>query len=97
VTELTNEERLRRRAVRRVRAKLGFRNHLLVFVLVNAGLAAINLITSPRYLWFLYAMGGWGIGLLVHGLTVHGRTSGLREDMIAKELERLRAEEAARR
>jgi hypothetical protein len=39
-------------------------------VLPNAGLGAINLLTSPERIWFGFPMLGWGIGLLAHGLSV---------------------------
>lgn len=29
----------------------------------------INVISDPSYLWFLYPLGGWGIGVVIHGLT----------------------------
>jgi len=92
-----SEEAMHRQAVRRVKAKLGFRSHLVVFVLVNAGLAVINLLTSPGYLWFVFPLGGWGIGLFAHGLAVYGHTSTLYDDMVAREQERLRQSQASRR
>jgi hypothetical protein len=57
-------------ARRQVRALRGFYSHALVYLLVNAGLAAINLITSPGRIWFAFPLLGWGIGLLAHGLSV---------------------------
>lgn len=90
--EPMSDEEMRRKAVRRAGAKLGFRTHLTVYVIVNLGLAAINLATSGHYLWFLWSAVGWGIGLAAHGATVYLDGSDLRERMIAKELERLRAE-----
>ena len=90
MTETGSEEDLRRTAARRADAKIGFRGHLLVYGLVNAGLAALNLIASPGHLWFFWPMVGWGVGLLAHGLSVYGVTSIGREEMIAKEMERLR-------
>ena len=83
---------MRRAAVRRAHAKLGFRTHLTVYVIVNLGLVALNLATSPHYLWFLWAASGWGIGLVAHGASVYLGGSNLRERMIARELERLRAQ-----
>ena len=95
--EPMSEEEMRRKAVRRAHAKLGFRTHLTVYVIVNLGLAALNLVTSPHHLWFLWAASGWGIGLLAHGVSVYFGGSNLREQMIAKEMERLRAEARGRR
>jgi hypothetical protein len=57
-------------ALRHARALRGFYSHALVYVLVNAGLAAINLATSPERVWFAFPLFGWGIGLLAHGLSV---------------------------
>ncbi len=86
------EEDLRRLAERRADAKLGFRHHAFVFAVVNAGLAGVNLLTSPGYLWFVWPLGGWGIGLLSHGLSVYGVMAGDREAMIEREMTRLRGQ-----
>ncbi|MFY9115160.1 MAG: 2TM domain-containing protein [Dethiobacteria bacterium] len=42
--------------------------HTVVFILVNAGMAAINLQFTPAVLWFIYPLIGWGIGLAIHAL-----------------------------
>jgi hypothetical protein len=34
------------------------------------GLTLLNLWTSPGFLWVIYPAIGWGIGLIVHGLSV---------------------------
>jgi hypothetical protein len=86
-----SEADLRRLAERRAGAKFGFYVHALVYLVVNAGLVAINLATSPQALWFVWPMFGWGIGLVAHGLGVFAHTSGLRERAIAAEMKRLRA------
>lgn len=66
VAQLTQEEL---EAMEYVKGVKEFYTHLASFVLVNIGLIALNLILTPQYLWFIFAAGGWGIGLLVHGLT----------------------------
>ena len=48
--------------------KRGFSVHLVVYVLVNAMLIAINLIYSPEAVWFFYPLIGWGIGISMHYL-----------------------------
>jgi hypothetical protein len=68
----------------------------LVYVLVNLGLAALNLLTSPQYLWFVWALIGWGIGLFAHGFSVYASTTDMREDAIEAELKRLRARQASK-
>jgi hypothetical protein len=44
----------------------GFLIHLCVFVVVMAGLAAINLTRNPSHPWFLWVFIAWGIALAVH-------------------------------
>ena len=79
------------RARRRVRRKMGFYTHALVYVLVNLGLFAISTV-SGNGRWHVWPMLGWGIALAIHGLVtfigLHG--DGLRERMLAEEIERLR-------
>jgi len=48
--------------------KKGFSVHLVVYVLVNAMLIAINFIYSPETIWFFYPLIGWGIGISMHYL-----------------------------
>jgi len=55
---------------RRVKQISQFYQHLMVYVLVNAGLAVINLMSDPGEIWFTYPLFGWGIGVALHGLSV---------------------------
>ena len=57
-------------AKKRVEAKIGFYVHLAVYLGVNVLLIVINLTTSPRYLWFIWPLFGWGIGLFFHGMSI---------------------------
>lgn len=63
-------EKQEREAFRYVRNLRGFYQHLLQYVVVILGLLAINLVFTPRYLWVLWVMFGWGIGLIAHGVGV---------------------------
>lgn len=91
------DHELRRMAARRTDAKLGFRAHLMAYLIVNAGLVAINLTTTPDHLWFGWAMVGWGVGLFAHGAAVYGWLGADRERMIEREIERLRAQGSQRK
>lgn len=86
----SSENALRRKAARRADAKLAFRGHLVIYLIVNAGLVAINLRTSPDQLWFYWPMAGWAIGLIAHWFAAYARGD-TRENMIEAEMERLRA------
>jgi hypothetical protein len=61
------------RAQKQVANIKGFYSHALSYVIVIAFLAFINLKYSPKYLWFLWTAGSWGIGLFFHGLGVFGK------------------------
>ncbi len=81
-------------ARRRAGMKFGFLVHLAVFVAVNALLFAINQRTTPGFAWFAFPLGGWAIGLSMHGLAVYLSGSGLRERMIEDELRKLESRRA---
>ena len=74
-------------------AKIGFFIHLLVYLLVNAGLVAINLFASSERIWFVWPLAGWGIGVLFHALAVFvfRKGSRVKQWMIASELQKQKA------
>ncbi len=67
---INNEEERYYQAKKRVEEMKGFYGHLISYVVVNIGLLVLNLLTSPKHLWFFWPMLGWGIGLLFHALKV---------------------------
>lgn len=81
---------LQRRARKRVALKMGFATHLLVYVLVNTGLAVLSLSQGRQWHWG--SLLGWGVGLAVHGIVtlVALRGQGLRDRMVDREVQRLR-------
>lgn len=88
----TPEQERYDRAKHRVELVRGFYGHAMVFILVNIGLAAYNVATSPDRLWFVYTLFGWGIGLIAHGAYVMGSGRFLgaawQERKIREEMER---------
>lgn len=57
-------------ALAHVRQLKKFYLHLVVYVVGIAGLAVINLMTYPHYLWFIYPALGWGLGIAIRALRV---------------------------
>ena len=90
MTDQDSDAALRATAERRADAKIGFRVHATIFVLVNGFLAALNLLTTPRHLWFYWPLLGWGIGLAAHAFGVYAEHTDMRERAIEAELKRLR-------
>lgn len=82
------EKEARSRAEKRVEEKLGFLKHLVVYIIVNAFLFVINAVTGPKFWWFLFPLGGWGIALVAHFVTVFVLGGGLVEEWRRKEIEK---------
>jgi hypothetical protein len=57
-----NDHQLRELAHRRV----DFRKHLIVFFVINATLWIIWWFTGQGYMWPIWPLAGWGIGLIFH-------------------------------
>ena len=76
------------RARERAQAKLAFRSHAAVYVGVCSMLVILNLLTSSDVYWFIWPVGGWGIGLFLHALAtyVFGDQDRLTEEMIQRKL-----------
>lgn len=67
-----DEEERYERAKKRVEELKGFYGHLITYIIVNTGLFILNMITSPKSLWFYWPLFGWGIGIIAHALSVFG-------------------------
>ena len=75
-----------------------FYTHLATFLVTMAGLVALNLLTSPSHLWFLYVLFGWGIGLANDAAETFGlgRGAGWQERRAAELLDQTPSEERLR-
>lgn len=69
-TPLSDQDLIIQQARKRVEDIKGFYVHVGVYVIVNAALITINLLTNPDHLWFFWPLIGWGIGLAIHGFTL---------------------------
>ncbi len=87
-----------RRAVRRVKAKLGFQRHVWSFLLGSVLLAGIYLITRlapgfPTFPWLIWPLAAWGAILILHFLLVFvfsdSQLISRQHDMIDEEFRRL--------
>jgi len=84
------EDPLRAEAERRVAARTLFAVHVLVYLVVNAGMVIFNLVAMPSNLWSLWSVGGWGLALILRGVGLFSRTSGWRARAVEAEMARLR-------
>jgi len=89
-----SEEQIYEQAKKRVEEKKGFFIHLTVYIIVNIMLVLIwAFAAGGGFPWFIFPLGGWGIGLLFHflGVFVFGRQSD--RAAIEKEAEKIRSEQ----
>jgi len=96
-----SDDELYRLARKRVEEKKGFYVHFAVYLAVNALLIMIWWFTGEpggRFPWFIFPLGGWGIGVLFHflGVFVFSRgTSTWESKEIEKEVERLKRDRSS--
>ena len=92
-----SEQELRKKAEKRVEEVQGFKANLIAYVVVNILIFIIWLVIALAsngeawFPWFLFPLGGWGIGVLFHGWSVYGDRYGKEhEKRVQKELERMK-------
>ncbi len=86
-------EDIERLARKRAGAKLGWYIHASLYVLVNLAVFAMSTHGFGHRPWSLLPLLGWGLGLVLHGVSVFLIGAGLRERMVQKERERLQRNE----
>ena len=87
-----SEEEIYREARKRVEEKKGFYTHFAIYLLVNIILIIVWAATGAGFPWFIFPLGGWGMGILFHflGVFVFSRQTSWERRQIEKEVERLR-------
>jgi len=98
-TQMTDDD-IRRKAIARVQAKKGFFTHLTVYLAVNIFLWVIWLVTTGGtawgtgsmrgYMWPLFPTLGWGIGLVIHCVSVFAFHGGWEDSEVEKEIARMK-------
>lgn len=63
------EKRNVERAKKKVKEIKSFYLNLACYCTVIPVLIFINLTFTPEYYWFLFSMGGWGLGLFFHAMS----------------------------
>ena len=82
------QEQQEKEAFAYVRRLRFFYLHFFQYVVVCSVLLAANLIFSPRYLWSLWTIGGWGLAVLLHAVRVFRRDWVLGPDWERREVEK---------
>ena len=64
-----NEERYYE-AKKRVKEIKGFYGNLTSYIIMSIFFIVINLLTTPKQIWFYWPMLGWGVGVVFHAMKV---------------------------
>jgi 2TM domain len=81
------EQRVRRRATRRVYARVGLMWHAGVFAMANTAMYAIDERYTPMVAWFVWPLAAWGVALALHAFATFS-AAGMTEDMIQAQIQR---------
>ena len=90
------EEQIYALAKKRMEARRDFAIHLIVYFGVNALLVCLWLFVTGRgFPWFVFPLGGWGIGLIAHFFStrVHNEADRIRSARVEKEADKIRTEQ----
>jgi len=83
-----NNDLVYKNAKKRVKEIKDFYGNLISYCVIIPFLIIINLITSPKNLWFYWPMLGWGFGVAMHGLSVFSIGKNWEERKIREILEK---------
>ena len=90
-----NHSPMLKQARRQANAKIGFYIHAFIFTLVNGGMVALTVVNGG-FLWSLFPLMGWGIGLAFHAFGVFGfpGAAQLNQRMVEAEMRKLEGKAA---
>lgn len=89
-----SEEQVYEEAKKRVKAKKDFYIHVALYICVNIFLIIIWAFASGGgFPWFIFPLGGWGIGIVFHFLEVFIFERKVDTTAIEKEAEKIRREQ----
>ncbi len=87
---VSNDEVLRQRALKSLKAKQDFKVHLTSYLVVNGFLVVLWVVTGRGYFWPIWPILGWGVGLMFHGLSLRWADSEPTQAQIDAEAARIR-------
>lgn len=75
-------------AIKRIEEKHSFGVHAFTYLVVNAMIVIVWMMTGSTFFWPIFVIGFWGMGLAIHGYNAY-RGNVYTETEIQKELERM--------
>ncbi len=83
---MADETSDRQAAIERVKAKRGFKTHLVVYLVVNAALVGIWAASGAAYFWPIWSIGFWGMGVIFNWWGAYHEGRPITEDDIQREM-----------
>ncbi len=94
MSDQNDYDKLRKRVEKRIKARQEFFSHLVTFLMVNAFLWMIWVVTGAGgFPWPIFVTGGWGIGVVANAMEVYaqsGMAEQARERAVQRGIERER-------
>ena len=91
-----DDQERREAAVKRIRGKRDFRNHLVSYLVINAFLVGVwalfmasyffGFLAGAGYFWPVWVMLGWGVGLAFHGWNAYHEEKPISDEEIRREM-----------
>lgn len=69
-------------SIQRSRRRLGFKLHLIPYLVISIFLIGLNLKTTPRYFCSVFPVSGWGLGVIMHGVCIHKKEQMARQTFL---------------
>jgi hypothetical protein len=88
---MPTDEELRDHAIKAIKKKKDFWNHVIAYCIINIFLVVIWYWNGAGYFWPGWVLAGWGIGLAFNAWDAYGRGNrAITEEEIQREMERQR-------
>jgi hypothetical protein len=88
---MPTDEELREHAIKVIKKKRDFWNHVIAYCIVNIFLVVIWYWNGAGYFWPGWVLAGWGIGVAFNAWDAYGRGNrAISEDEIRREMDRQR-------
>lgn len=94
--KLETEYERYQKAKKQVQEIKGFYVHLACYLAVMIVLIFINLRYTPQYLWFVWSLLGWGIGVFIHAVMVFNIFPFIGRDWEEKKIKQFMEEEKSK-
>jgi hypothetical protein len=79
---MDHHDERRSAAIARITDRRELRNHAFVYCAVNTLLVVIWAVSGAGYLWPIWVIAGWGIGLAAHAWRIFGQKAISEADII---------------